>query len=101
MTKSASWDKLSPRFSENTAQIFKQLNQETQLEGERWFEEKRAVRPWQILFKAKLSFLYNYFLKGGIGKGYSGFMQAVYSLLYQLLSYAKYWELTERKRGKM
>ena len=99
MTKQASCVNVSR--SESVAEMFKRLNQETQAEGEKWFQEARQINFFLIFLKAKFAFFKTYFLKGSISKGYPGFMQALHSLLYQLLSYAKYWELTERKRGKM
>ncbi len=87
--------------SESFTDLIKRLNQDTQKEGERWFQENRRVAFWKIFLKAKWAFFKTYFFKGDIGKGYFGFMQAVNRSLYELLSYAKYWELTERKRGKM
>lgn len=99
MTKSPYCVNVSP--SERTGEMFKRLNEETQIEGEKWFHEARRVNFFQIFLKAKFAFLKTYFLKGSIVKGYPGFMQALHGFLFQLLSYAKYWELTERKRGKM
>ena len=99
MTKQTSWDNVS-QF-ESTTETFRRLNQETQKEGDRWFQENRKINFLFVLLQAKLAFFKTYFLKGSIVKGYLGFMQAVNGSLYDLLSYAKYWELTERKRGKM
>ncbi len=87
--------------SESFTETIRRLNQDTQKEGEQWFQENRRVAFWKVLLKAKWAFFKTYFFKGGIDKGYFGFMQAVNRFLYELLSYAKYWELTERKRGKM
>ena len=85
----------------NVTETMKQLNEKTQLEGEKWFREKRKVSFFQILVRSKIAFLKAYLLQANIVKGFFGFMQSVNESLYLILSYAKYWELTERERVRM
>ncbi len=97
MTKYAYCDNVSPSFKEKIGK----LNLEAAEEGERWFRERRKISFGSVLFKSKLIFLKTFFLQGTLKKGYDGFTEALNHALYQLFSYARYWELTERERGKM
>ncbi len=99
MTKTPSCDNVSQPESLN--EMVRRLNQETQAEGEKWFQENRSISFLAVFLKAKFIFIRSYFFQGGILKGYSGFIQSIHNSLFQILSYAKYWELTERQRGKM
>ena len=83
------------------SEVVKQLNSETDAEGRRWFQEKRKVWFPAVFWRMFREFFGAYFLKGGWRSGYFGFMRAVNRSLYQLISYAKYWELHEGERGKM
>ena len=79
----------------------RQLNIETTSEANHWFQSKHKVGFPNVLLLMVLNFLSRYFLKGGWRDGYQGFMRAVNSSLYPLMSYAKLWELVERERGRM
>ena len=88
---------MTPSFSDT----IKQLNQETDLEAAKWFQDRRKVALPIILLKMKWQFMKTYFFEGAWRNGFFGFMRAVNNSLYQLISYTKYWELTERERGRM
>ena len=77
------------------------LNQETSEQADRWFQSKRKIPFAIVLLKMPALFLKAYFIQGAWRRGYGGFMEAVHQALYQLISYAKYWELKERERGLM
>ena len=77
------------------------LNQETDLEAQKWFRERRKVWLPLVLLKMKIEFFRIYFFEGKCRNGFFGFMQAVHGSLFQLLTYTKYWELMERERGNM
>ncbi len=85
----------------NFAGIVKKLNEDTSFEGEKWFREGRKVSLAVVFLKMFQQFITIYFVKGSWQYGYMGFMSAVNSSLYQLISYTKYWELKERERGNM
>ena len=85
----------------NFSGVVKKLNLETSFEAERWFREKRDIRLLAVLWKTVYQFVKVYFVKGAWRCGFLGFMAAVNSSLYQLITYTKYWELTERERGRM
>lgn len=85
----------------NVTETMKQLNEKTQLEGEKWFREKHKISFFQILIRSKIAFLKTYLFQANFIKGFFGFMQSVNESLYLILTYAKYWELTERERGRM
>lgn len=87
--------------SVNFAGILKRLNEETSVEGEKWFREGRKIPFILILWRMAERFVVVYFFKGNLRYGYRGLMSAVNGSLYPLLSYTKYWELTERERGRM
>lgn len=85
----------------NFSGMVRQLNEATSLEGEKWFREGRRISLVVILWRMIRQFFVAYFFKGNWRYGYMGFMSAVNSSLYPLLSYTKYWEFKERERGRM
>ena len=86
---------------ENFTGMIKQLNRETDLEAERWFREKRRVFLPLVFWRMFHRFMKTYFFEKGWRDGFFGFMRAAHHSLYELISYTKYWELTERERGRM
>lgn len=83
------------------AEMVKRLNAETELEAQKWFHKKRRIRFPAVLGRMVYRFVKVYFFEGGCQSGFHGLMCAANSSLYQLMSYTKYWELTERERGRM
>lgn len=79
----------------------RRLNTETDLEAQKWFREKQKILFPVVLWRAFRRFVSIYFFEGRYRDGFFGFMRAVNGSLYQLMSYAKYWELMERERGRM
>jgi glycosyltransferase involved in cell wall biosynthesis len=74
------------------ADFFAKFNRETTLEAEKWLEDGRKVSLANILRKCVDRFLKNYLLKGGFRDGFIGFLMSFFHSLYQLISYAKYYE---------
>lgn len=72
---------------------FAKFNRETTLEAKKWIAQKREVSSLEAVRKAWSRFLKNYFQKGGISKGFTGYLMCCIHALYQLMSYAKYREL--------
>ena len=73
------------------------LNRQTSLEAEKWFSEKRKIGILLCFYKALDRFLRTFIFKQGFRDGFLGFMVAYYAGLYQVMSYAKYWEFKQRK----
>jgi len=76
------------------------LNRQTTLEAEKWVEDKRKMSFARALRKANDRFFKTYLLKRGYKDGIVGFMVAFFAYLYQIMSYAKYWELKRRGASK-
>ncbi len=72
---------------------FAKFNRETTLEAQKWISKNRQVSSLGAVRKAWSRFLKTYFQKGGISKGFTGYLMCCIHALYQLLSYAKYREL--------
>ncbi len=68
------------------------LNRETVLESQKWIEDGRKVSFLKISRKCIDRFIKAYFLKKGYKDGFLGFMFSFFHSLYQILSYAAYWE---------
>lgn len=88
-------------MTDNVAETIKNLNAATDVEARRWYQEKRKVYFPVILWKMFYQFVQAYVFKGGFRRGYFGFMEALNNSIHQLISFAKYWELNERERGRM
>jgi hypothetical protein len=82
-------------------ETIEKLNRQTDLEARRWFEEKRKVGLPVLFWRMFERFFKAYWIRGGFRNGWNGFVTAVNHSLYQILAYAKYWELREREKGKM
>ncbi len=78
---------------EDFAELFRGLNAQTTLEAQKWFDEERKIGVGKMLWKAGDRFFRTYVRKKGYKDGIVGFVVAVNSAMYQVLSYAKYWEL--------
>ena len=80
---------------EDFAELFRGLNGQTSLEAEKWFNEKRKIGVGRMLWKACDRFFRTYVRKKGYKDGVVGLVVATNSAMYQVLSYAKYWELRQ------
>ena len=78
--------------------MLEKLNHQTTLEAEKWISENRKVGFFKIIYKMKERFLRNYFGKKGYADGFMGFFMSAQHALYQLFTYAKYWEIKKRKQ---
>ena len=79
---------------QNFTQFIAKFNRETDLEAEKWIRDKRKVSFLNSFRKTIDRFLKFYFFKGGMQDGFMGFFMSTIHSLYQLHSYAKYWEKT-------
>lgn len=78
------------------AHFLDSLNRQTTLEAQKWVIDKRKIGLGKCLWRAIDRFLRSYLVKQGFKDGILGFMVACYASFYQLLSYAKYWELKKK-----
>ncbi len=81
----------------NFGEFLGKMNRETMLEAEKWMRDGRKVSLPGILRKTVDRFLKNYFMKGGYKDGFQGFLMSYFHSLYQLMSYAKYWEIKQEQ----
>src|SRR3989338_641982 len=73
--------------------FFESLNNQTTLEAKKWFKERRRIGFVKMYRKFVDRFLKAYILKQGFRDGFLGLMVAYGAGLYQVMSYAKYWEM--------
>jgi len=78
------------------SELFRGLDNQTSLEAEKWFNEKRKLGTFGMLRKACDRFFRAYVRKKGYKDGVVGFVVALQGGLYQIFSYAKYWELLNK-----
>ena len=82
---------------EDVSELFRGLNSQTTLEAQKWFNEKRKIGVFGMLWKAIDRFFRAYVRKQGYKDGIMGFVVAMNGALYQVFSYAKYWELKKTR----
>lgn len=82
------------------ADFLSKLNNQTDREAAKWFKEKRKINLVGCLRKMIDRFIKSYILKRGYRDGFNGFMAAYFNGLYQLMSYAKYWERLEEEQNQ-
>ena len=84
----------------------RKLNNQTTLEARKWFNVRASdlrKAEWKMnlgntLWRCADRFFRTYLRKQAWRDGFIGFMLAYYAALYQLMSYAKYWELVRSNR---
>lgn len=81
----------------NFEDFVNKLNKQTTLEAIKWIKDKRRMGLGRALWRTFDRFMRTFFRKKAYKDGLVGFMVSVFAGLYQIVSYAKYWEL---KRGK-
>jgi len=72
------------------------IDRYTTLAAEQWRDEGRRTTAFGAVLHAKLAFLRNYVLRGGIRDGAPGFLVSVLNSYYVFLKLAKLWELQDR-----
>ena len=73
--------------------LFSKLNHQTDFEARKWIRDKRKMNLRICIGKILSRFIKFYFVKKGYKDGFIGLMMALSSGLYQLMTYAKYWEI--------
>ncbi|UCD15181.1 MAG: glycosyltransferase family 2 protein [Candidatus Omnitrophota bacterium] len=90
----------------NFADFLRKLNNQTTLEAMKWIEVYKAD-PKKANYKMNLlhalwrcwdRFIRAFLVKRGFRDGFIGFMVSVFASLYQIVSYAKYWEIKSKLR---
>ena len=79
----------------NFEDFLRKTNSQTTLEAKKWVEDKRPMGLGKALWRTTDRFYRTYHSKKGKKDGFLGFMVAFFAALYQILSYAKYWEKTK------
>jgi glycosyltransferase involved in cell wall biosynthesis len=81
--------------------LFSKLNHQTDFEAKKWLRDKRKMSFSLCMIKAWSRFMKFYFTKNGRKDGFIGFMMALASSAYQLMTYAKYWEAKTKAGEKV
>jgi len=79
--------------------FLQKLNGQTTLEARKWVEDGRKMKLWKTLWRAFDRFFRTYLRKKGYKDGFVGFMVAYFASLYQIMSYAKYWQMKRAYKG--
>lgn len=69
------------------------LNRQTTLEAQKWIETGRQMSAGRATWRTIDRFFRSFIGKKGWKDGFIGFMIAVFASLYQIMSYAKYWQM--------
>ncbi|MBF0522055.1 MAG: glycosyltransferase family 2 protein [Candidatus Omnitrophica bacterium] len=73
------------------------LNRQTTLEARKWINTNRRIGLGKVVWRTLDRFPRIYFGKKGYKDGFIGFMVAFFASLYQIMSYAKYWQMKKEK----
>ena len=73
------------------------LNNQSTREAVKWIRTERQVTLGHALWRTIDRFFRTFLMKKGYKDGFIGFIVAIFASLYQILSYAKYWEM--KKNG--
>ncbi len=79
------------------SQFIEKTNIQSTLEAKKWLRDKRKMNFLIAFRRAVERFVKMFFRKKGYRDGFLGFMVAYVSALYQILSYAKYWEMKKKQ----
>ena len=74
------------------------LNRQTTLEARKWIQTGRQMSLGRAVWRTIDRFPRRYIGKRGYKDGFIGFMIAFFDSLYQVMSYAKYWEMKRPKQ---
>ena len=91
------------------ADFLNKTNKQTTLEAIKWYKFSHA-NPDKVRYKMNLfhalwrtmdRFIRTFIVKKGFLDGFTGFMVAYYSSMYQIISYAKYRELVQSAKSDL
>ncbi|MBN3039012.1 MAG: glycosyltransferase family 2 protein [Candidatus Omnitrophica bacterium] len=80
------------------ADFLNKMNKQTTFEAQKWFRDGRKMGLGRALWRTYDRFMRTFFRKKAHKDGFVGFMVSIFAGLYQILSYAKYWELKQMQR---
>lgn len=83
----------------NFEDFLNKINNQTTKEAIKWYKSNRKITLFKALWRSADRFCRSFFIKKGYKDGFIGFVVAVFSSFYQILSYAKYWEMKRQKYG--
>ncbi len=75
------------------AHFFDKINSQSTLEAKKWIFTKRRMSLPHALWRTVDRFFRKFIRKKGYKDGFYGFIAALSDSLYQIMSYAKYWEM--------
>ncbi len=75
------------------------LNRQTTLEARKWIATNRRMSWGKALWRTLDRFPRSYLGKKGYKDGFIGFMVAFFASLYQIMSFAKYWEMLSKRKS--
>ena len=84
---------------DNYSQLISKMNYQTDMEARKWVKDRRKMTGFNAFRKAVDRFFRAYIGKGGYKDGLAGVMTALTGALYQILTYAKYRELTQSAKS--
>ena len=76
------------------------INRQTTLEARKWIQTGRKMSAGRATWRTVDRFFRRFIGKQGFRDGFIGFMIAFFDSLYQILSYAKYWEMSRLRRSR-
>jgi glycosyltransferase involved in cell wall biosynthesis len=76
------------------------VNRQSTLEAQKWLRTGRNVTGGMVVRRTADRFVRSYIRKRGFKDGIVGFIIGLCASLYQILSYAKYWELKRKTKGE-
>ena len=79
------------------AHFFDKVNSQSTLEARKWIYTNRRMSMVHAFWRAIDRFFRKFIRKKGYKDGFYGFIIAFSDSLYQILSYAKYWEMKRKK----
>lgn len=79
------------------AHFFDKINSQSTLEARKWIYTNRKMSLSHALWRTVDRFFRKFIRKKGYKDGFYGFMAALSDSLYQILSYAKYWEMKKKQ----
>ncbi|UCB57148.1 MAG: glycosyltransferase family 2 protein [Candidatus Omnitrophota bacterium] len=77
----------------NFEDFLNKMNKQTTLEAIKWVKDKRRMGLGRAVRRTCDRFLRSFFRKKAYKDGFTGFVVSVFAGFYQILSYAKYWEM--------
>ncbi|MEW5894588.1 MAG: glycosyltransferase family 2 protein [Candidatus Omnitrophota bacterium] len=80
--------------------FLQKLNSQTTLEARKWVDDGRNMKLGKALWRTVDRFFRTYIGKKGYKDGFTGFMVAYFASLYQIMSYAKYWQMNSWQSQK-